>query len=48
MNSRRRLSVRATAAAPPPPVDYADTSATRADADYVASLKVKLLVSFTT
>ncbi|RLM59153.1 putative plastid-lipid-associated protein 6, chloroplastic [Panicum miliaceum] len=42
-NSRRRLSVRATAAAPPPPVDYEDTSATGADADYVASLKVKLL-----
>ena len=45
-NSRRRLSVCATAAAPPPPVDYADTSAgAGADADYVASLKVKLLVS---
>jgi hypothetical protein len=36
----RELSVRATAAAPPPPVDYAD-----AGADYVASLKIKLLVS---
>lgn len=34
----RELSVRATAAAPPPPVDYAD-----AGADYVASLKIKLL-----
>ncbi|CAL4980232.1 unnamed protein product [Urochloa decumbens] len=41
-NRRRQLSVRATAAAPPPPVDYAGTSA-GADADYVASLKVKLL-----
>ncbi|KAG2563007.1 hypothetical protein PVAP13_8KG311450 [Panicum virgatum] len=42
---RRRLSVCATAAAPPPPppVDYADASAAGADADYVASLKVKLL-----
>ncbi|CAL4987021.1 unnamed protein product [Urochloa decumbens] len=41
-NRRRPISVSATAAAPPPPVDYAGTSA-GADADYVASLKVKLL-----
>ncbi|CAN6363287.1 unnamed protein product [Urochloa humidicola] len=40
---RRQLSVRATAAAPPPPVDYPGTTAAAADADYVASLKVKLL-----
>ncbi|CAO2146786.1 unnamed protein product [Urochloa humidicola] len=40
---RRTLSVRATAAAPPPPVDYASDSPAGADADYIASLKVKLL-----
>ncbi|XP_066342728.1 plastid-lipid-associated protein 6, chloroplastic-like [Miscanthus floridulus] len=38
----RELSIRATAAAPPPPVDYADAGA-GAGADYVASLKIKLL-----
>ncbi|KAK8447952.1 hypothetical protein SEVIR_8G183100v4 [Setaria viridis] len=40
---RRQLSVCATAAAPPPPVDYAGNSNASTDADYVASLKVKLL-----
>ncbi|CAO2144622.1 unnamed protein product [Urochloa humidicola] len=42
---RRPLSVRATAAAPPPPVDYASDSPAGADAeaDYIPSLKVKLL-----
>ncbi|KAF8700145.1 hypothetical protein HU200_034512 [Digitaria exilis] len=43
-SNRPLLSVRATAAAPPPPLDYSGDNATT-DADYVASLKVKLLVS---
>nr|CAB3491928.1 unnamed protein product [Digitaria exilis] len=41
-SNRPLLSVRATAAAPPPPLDYSGDNATT-DADYVASLKVKLL-----
>ncbi|WVZ50750.1 hypothetical protein U9M48_001975 [Paspalum notatum var. saurae] len=41
---RRHTSIRATAAAPPPPsVDYAPGTSPGADADHVASLKIKLL-----